>query len=308
MTTPDRLQDGPPLAYSHILSAVREMPWALKMEKLAVVLDLLRFRAAGGRLTAEEIQQRVGATRAPLRASVGGVAVLPIFGVIVQRASGLAASSGAMGTEQYSKQFAEALNDPSIGTILLQIDSPGGGVYGVAEFADQIYRARSEKSIVAVADSMATSAAYWIASAAEELVVTPGGEVGSIGVYAAHEDLSRLLDAEGVTVSLISAGKYKVEGNPFEPLGEEARAALQGRVDDYYGMFVRAVAKGRGVGVEAVRNGFGEGRSIGAHEAVKLGMADRVGTFDETLSRLAGPRRSSRKRADDERRRFLLHA
>ncbi|MCC7371633.1 MAG: S49 family peptidase, partial [Chloroflexi bacterium] len=152
------------------------------------------------------------------------------------------------------------------------------------------------------------SAAYWIASSADEIVVTPSGEVGSIGVFTAHEDISAALEAEGVTVTLISAGKYKTEGNPFEPLSEEARGAIQARVDDYYSMFVRAVARGRGVKPADVRGGFGQGRVVGADEAVRLGMADRVGTMAQTVERLAGRRGGAGSRAEDERRRFELHA
>ena len=288
--------------YPHVMALVREQPWAILPAKLAAITDLLRFRAEGGRLTADEIGARIGAAaERPNPARAGAVAVIPVYGTIVQRANMFTEMSGGTSTERLSGMFAEAMSDPSVGSIVLRIDSPGGGVYGVAELADQILKARGRKQIVAVADSMAASAAYWIASAADEIVVTPGGEVGSIGVFAAHEDISRFVDAEGVTVSLISAGKYKVEGNPFEPLSEEARTAMQNRVNDYYSLFVRAVAKGRGVSVDDVRGGFGEGRVVGAQQAVKLGMADRVDTYDATVARLArGGTRPSGQRADSE--------
>ncbi len=288
--------------YPHVMALVREQPWAILPAKLAAITDLLRFRAEGGRLTADEIGARIGAAaERPNPARAGAVAVIPVYGTIVQRADMFTEMSGGTSTERLSGMFAEAMSDPSVGSIVLRIDSPGGGVYGVAELADPILKARGRKQIVAVADSMAASAAYWIASAADEIVVTPGGEVGSIGVFAAHEDISRFVDAEGVTVSLISAGKYKVEGNPFEPLSEEARTAMQNRVNDYYSLFVRAVAKGRGVSVDDVRGGFGEGRVVGAQQAVTLGMADRVDTYDATVARLArGGTRPSGQRADSE--------
>lgn len=307
------------LQYQHILAAVRDQPWALRPEKLAVILDLLRFRAEGGRLSSAEIRERIGVPRAcencnddedilfstraarpTTRMAAGAVAVIPIFGVIVQRASMLAQSSGAMGTEQIGSMFRQAMDDPNVGAVVLQIDSPGGGVYGVAELADQIHKARGSKPIVAVADSEAASAAYWIASAADEISVTPSGMVGSIGVWTAHNDMSRMYEAFGITTSLISAGKYKTEGNPFEPLGEEARAAIQSEIDDYYALFTKAVARGRGVGIDAVRSGFGEGRMMTAQRAVKLGMADRVETFDQVLSRLSGNRsaRNAQRAAD----------
>jgi len=286
--------------YHRVVALVRDMPWAILPGMLATIMDLLRFRAEGGRLTAEEIEQRIGAARPAPMQSGGAVAVIPVFGTIMQRASMMSEMSGGTSTERIAAAFGQAMNDPAVGSIVLQIDSPGGGVYGVAELADTIYKARGQKPIVAVADSMAASAAYWIAASADEIVVTPSGEVGSIGVFAAHEDVSRMLEAEGVTINLISAGKYKTEGNPFEPLGEEARAAIQARVEDYYSMFTSAVAKGRGVKVSDVRGGFGEGRVVGAQQAVKLGMADRVDTIDATVRRLmGGGRRGSSQRADN---------
>jgi len=132
---------------------------------------------------------------------------------------------------------------------------------------------------------------YWLASQCSELVVTPSGQVGSIGVFAAHEDMSKAAEIAGYKISLVSAGKYKTEANPFEPLSDEARQALQSKVNDFYGDFTKAVARGRGVGVNEVRSGFGEGRMISAQQAVKEKMADRVATLDQTLvaSRRDGP-------------------
>src|SRR5581483_8663120 len=97
-----------------------------------------------------------------------------------------------------------------------------------------------------VANTQIGSAAYWLASQAHEIVASPSSEVGSVGVYQLHRDVSKAMDAAGVKHTLVSAGKYKVEGNPYEPLAGEARDAVQQVVDDYYGMFVKAVADGRG--------------------------------------------------------------
>jgi ClpP class serine protease len=87
-------------------------------------------------------------------------------------------------------------------------------------------------------------------------------------------------------MSLISAGKYKLEGNPWESLTAEARAAIQTSVDEYYDAFIKSIARNRGMKPASVRNGFGEGRLVGARQAVELGMADRVGTLEETIDRL----------------------
>jgi hypothetical protein len=130
------------------------------------------------------------------------------------------------------------------------------------------------------------SGAYWPGTSADEVVVAPSGEVGSIGAYIVHQDLSAALAQDGVRVSLITKGKYKVEGNPYEPLGETARTALGARVQETYDAFVAGVARNRNVDIETVLSQFGEGRMISAQRAVELGMADRVGTLEETVNRL----------------------
>jgi signal peptide peptidase SppA len=159
-------------------------------------------------------------------------------------------------------------------------------VYGVAELASEIVKARAQKPVVAVANSLAASAAYWIGCAASEFYVTPGGEVGSIGVWQAHFDYSKALEEEGVKTTLVSAGKFKVEGNPYVPLDPQAQAFMQSRVDDYYNAFIQAVAVGRGVSVDDVRNGMGEGRVLGADAALAQRMVDGIASFDDVLARM----------------------
>ncbi len=221
----------------------------------------------------------------------GAVAVIHIHGPITQRNSLMSMIFGGTSTLGISAALRQALADPDVGSILLDIDSPGGTVSGVPELAAEILAARGSKSIVAVANSFAASAAYWIASAADEIVVTPSGEVGSIGVVAVHMEQSRRLEKEGITPTIMRAPANKFGGNPFEPLSEETRDHIQSQVDEFHAMFVAAVAKGRGVGVGQVRGGFGQGRVVLAKEAVKLGMADRVATIEQTVARMMGGRR-----------------
>lgn len=294
--------------YPHIRRAIDETPWAILPAKLAQIIEVVDLRSQGIVFSAEEIQARIGAAQRPAYGRSGSIAVLPMYGVIAQRMSLMGASSGGTSTEAFSRSFREALADDTVGTIVIDVDSPGGSVAGVAELADEIYQARGRKPIVAVANSLAASAAYWIASAADEFVVTPSGEVGSIGVFGTHQNLNGWYEQAGVEVTLISAGKYKTEGHPYGPLDDEARAAFQERVDDYYGMFVSAVARHRGVKAGEVKAGFGEGRAVGAREAVRLGMVDRVATMSETLVRLAGGPRAARTRADGSDSGLVVHA
>jgi signal peptide peptidase SppA len=274
--------------YSHIVAEVFGKPWAIHPDKLRVITELVALRASGEILSEEQVRERIAGANAAKRSgpnASGNVAVLPLYGVISHRMNMFQQFSGGTSTEQFTAAFRQALNDPNVKAIVIDVDSPGGSVAGVAELASEIFEARGQKRIIAVANTMAASAAYYIASAADELVVTPSGEVGSIGVFAAHQDVSKALEAEGVKVTLVSAGKYKTEGNPYEPLSEEAQASIQALVDDFYSQFVKAVAKHRDVTTSAVRGGFGEGRMVLAADAVKEGMADKVATLDQTLAR-----------------------
>jgi capsid assembly protease len=192
--------------------------WAFEKQRYELFIHQHRHGLAW-RADAAPIERRSGSR------SGGIVAILPLFGVVTQR-SNLYGTS----TEQFSRNLRAAVSDSSISAIIVNVDSPGGTIAGVDELSTEIYKARSQKRIVAVANSLAASAAYWIASAAESLFVTPGGEVGSIGVFAAHTDMSKALEIEGVKVTLISSSPAKVEGNPTNPLAQRAetryRAAL----------------------------------------------------------------------------------
>src|SRR5215467_6271108 len=120
-----------------------------------------------------------------------------------------------------------AAANPDVSAIVLDVDSPGGTVAGTPETAAAVRRAAEVKPVVAVANSLAASAAYWIASQASSLVVGPSADVGSIGVISAHIDRSKMLEDMGLRVTVVSAGRYKAEGNPFAPLSDEAKANMQ---------------------------------------------------------------------------------
>ena len=284
------------LRYVRILRAVCTHPWAIQPERLTDICDVLAFQATGGKLTAEEIREYVGqgpGSRSGVERS-GAVAMLPLRGIISHRIEMMDDLSGPGGTstERFGSRFREALADPQVGTIVLDIDSPGGSVDGVPELAAEVREARGVKPIVALADTAAASAAYWIAAAADEISVTPSGQVGSIGVYAAHRDISAALEREGERVTLVSAGPRKVDGNPYEPLSDAARADIQKRVDEVYGQFLASVSAGRGVSVDRVREDYGQGRTMGADEALAAGLVDRIETRHQMLARLTEPKQS----------------
>lgn len=220
-------------------------------------------------------------------AAPGSVAVIPMMGIISHRLSMMNEISGGGGgsTQALTALFRQALNDSNCKAIVFDVDSPGGSVEGVTELASEIYEGRKMKPITAVFNAMGCSAAYWLASAASDLVCTPSGQCGSIGVYMLLQDESEALKNEGIKITILKAGKYKAEGHPAEPLTDDARNFLQSQVDSVYGMFVKAVAQQRGVSQATVREGMGQGRSLLAAEAVKAGLADRVGTLDDVLEK-----------------------
>lgn len=273
--------------YGHVVKAIQESAWAILPAKMDAIVEVVRLRAAGGQFTEDEIRERIGAQAARAAAPLAGaVAVIPILGVIGHRMNMFSSISGGTSAEALTAQVRQALDDASVRAIVFDIDSPGGSVEGIQELGEVIFAARGRKRMVAVSNALCASAAYWLGCQADELVVTPSGQVGSIGVLAVHQDLTKQAEMVGVKVEYISAGAYKTEGQPFEPLTDAAREAMQARVDEYYDAFVQAVARGRRVMSDEVRKGFGQGRVMSAQGALSAGMVDRVETLEATIQRL----------------------
>jgi signal peptide peptidase SppA len=290
------------MKYARILEYVASTPWAITSDKLHELLGVLAFRASGQEFTPEEIKARIGDGGGPRPASSqqGGVAVVPIRGVIAHRMGMMDQSSGGASCEGIGAMIDAVAADPNISTIVYDCDTPGGTVVGTQELAAKMFALRGVKKQIAMVQGMACSAGYWLASQCDEIVSIPSGITGSIGVLYPHKDLSAALEKEGIKITLLTAGKYKASDNPFVPLADEERAVLQARVDDAYGQFVKDVARGRGVTPAVVRNGMGEGRALVARDAKAAGLIDRIDTMDGTLARLTGRARVGGMRAEDE--------
>jgi ClpP class serine protease len=189
---------------------------------------------------------------------------------------------------------------------VIDVDSPGGTYPGIPELGKEIYEARGAKgkgNIVAVANSLAASGALWLATAFDRFVITPSGEAGSIGAVSVHTELSRAFEEAGWTNTVFRQPPAKAERNMYEALTEEAKEYAQRIIDEVYGEFVSAVARHRSVKTSVVRSNFGQGRLLGAKDAVSAGMADGVSTMGQVLAKLSGGRgRGSRTRAEDESR------
>jgi signal peptide peptidase SppA len=277
----------------HLVRYLSTNVWAIEPSFLAAGQQLIREALRGRSFTGLELHAELGIPspdedRVATRAQAAGqarIAVVPIMGVIEDHASSLGTSA-----RQIDAAFSQALASRKVDAILFDVDSPGGVVTLVPELADKIAtaRGRGTKPMLAFNGGLMASAAYWIGAAAGEIMVTPSGQAGSIGVFTWHEDWSRHLQNEGIDITEFSAGKFKTEGAPWKPLTEEAAADIQASVERAYGWFVKSVAANRRDTQTAVREGYGRGRMLGADQVLAANLADRIGTFEEAVERLAG--------------------
>lgn len=285
--------------YENIIAGITSTCWAIMPQKMSEILSFL-----DAKINAQEIH--VAKRNATQFTNVrGDVAVIPLYGVISQKMNLMSEFSGGTSTELFGRAFDEAVANPKYSNIVIDIDSPGGNVYGVTELANKIYEARGKKKITAVSNSLMASAAYWIGSAAHEIIITPGGEAGSVGVLAVHIDQSKAEENFGLKTTIIKAGKYKAEGNPHEPLSAEATENLQSSVNAYYDMFTSDVAKFRSATQGDVKANYGQGRVMNAKDAVASGIADRIGTLEHVLTQMK-PQGRSKAKARAELDSFLM--
>ena len=276
------------MKYKHVLAAFSAELWAIDEAKFLAVVEMLAFQAQGGKLSAAEVEARIGKGReAETAKRKGAVAIVPVRGVIANRANLMSDFSGGTSSEQLASAFQAALADDDVKAIVLDVDSPGGAVSGTDELSSLIHAGRGVKPIVAQVDATAASAAYWIASAADEVAVTPSGRVGSVGTIWSHQDVGKAMKKAGVATTIVKSdvSPYKDEENPFGPLGDEAHAHVKGEVNAAADSFVKALARNRNVTQDKVRSDFGKGRMLTADHAVAAGMADRVATMHQTLQR-----------------------
>ncbi len=237
-----------------IAGRVYDTPLLIAPTKLSDIMAFLAPRIAddGPSISAVTPFQANDSTR-HISAIPEGVGVVRIHGTTVHRTRGFEAASGVMSYENIRAQFAEAMNDPAIRVVLLDVDSSGGEAAGVFDLSDEIYSARGLKPIVAYVNDRALSAGYAIASAADEVYMPKTGAVGSIGVIAIHRDQTKADEKAGFTYTTVFAGSRKNDLNPHQPISAEAVEILQNRVNGLYSTFVETVARNRGVAPEAIR-------------------------------------------------------
>lgn len=257
-----------------------QQAWAIQPDALQMILEIVSrenqpdFEA----VAAKKAARMDGTDQARIR---NGVSIIPVLGPIVRRADFFSEISGATSVESLARDFNAALNDPLVHSILFEFDSPGGEATGISEFANMISAARGKKPMVAFVDGMAASAAYWIASATDEIVTADTALLGSIGVVAkiANPDTKKASD-----VKFISSQSPNKQANP---LTEKGAAQYQALVDHMAEVFIATVAANRGVSEETVLSDFGQGGVLVGRRAVEAGLADKLGSFESTLSDLA---------------------
>jgi signal peptide peptidase SppA len=259
--------------------------WAILPEMLETIIAVANREASITELrdavAAKDAEPLPGARRAEIR---DGVAIMPVIGPVFPRANMFTWLSGATSIQTLAKDFTVALNDRAVGGIVLYIDSPGGEVTGVNEFASMVRAARSVKPITAYVVGYAASAAYWIASAAGRIVADATAELGSIGVVAGYQDTRGKDEKAGVkNIEIVSS----VSPNKRPDLqSDEGRKQIQTIVDDLADVFVRSVAENRGVSVGKVLSDFGQGGMFVGQNAVKAGLADALGSFEGVLAEM----------------------
>jgi len=209
-----------------------------------------------------------------------GVALIPIDGPIYRYADAFTAVSGGVTTDALARDFQKALDDPAIAAILFVLDSPGGEATGINELADMIYAARGQKPMAAYIEGYGASAAYWIASATDEIVVDDQALVGSIGVVMGVPDPAKRISR---TIDFVSSQSPKKRADPTT---ESGKGYIQGLVDAMTDVFVTKVARNRGVDESTVLADFGQGGLLVGQAAVDAGLADHLGSEEGTIAGL----------------------
>lgn len=278
--------------YPNVLSMVYNKPWAIWRSKWNEIDQVVRLRMQGAQpIGADDFraEYKAAAARRETRVGPGGVAVIPIVGTIMHRA-GMFEASGGVSTQTIQANITAALENSQVSALVFDIDTPGGPVDGVPELAEWIRANRNpSKPMIGVVNAFMASGGTWIGSQFDEVVITPSGEAGSIGVFAVHADWSVFNEAAGIEFTYVvnESSPDKVSMNPDEPLSEAGRDELQASVNYYADLFETAVGKGRGVSASKVRSSFGGGQMFTAKNAVAVGLVDRIATLDETIARMA---------------------
>ena len=264
-------------------------PWAIQPEKLREIQAVYSAHFRGEKIDIEAIEARLGRPLANEQQDYevrdGGVAVLPISGVISNKANMFTRVSGGASAQLLQQQVESMRADPSVRAVVLDLDTPGGNVLGIPALADSIRALAAEKPTVACCTGTMASAGYWVGSAANAVYISGLTDyVGSIGVVATHTYDPR---AASKQTTELTAGKYKRMGSENAPLNAEGKAYIQAQVDEIYRVFVETVAQNRKVSADQVIEHMADGRIFIGQQAIDAGLVDGVSTVDAMVAKLA---------------------
>ena len=256
-----------------------------EMQKEIWVMEPRRLNALFTRLIELELKAPAGVevVKQNKLTVLGDTAVIKISGILLKKIPSLYRWLGIEMTSylDIQNQVREAVGNPAIKEILLDIDSPGGKVAGVMETGAAIANAAGQKQVIAQIEDLGASGAYWLASQATKIIAGPNAEVGAIGVFTVYMDLSAMAKNEGVKVHVIRSGEHKGMGVPGAEITDEQIAAVQKIIDGMADNFIKAVSSGRGLSIEAVR-ALADGRVFLAADAKKNGLIDSIITANKT--------------------------
>jgi signal peptide peptidase SppA len=285
----DAKKEVPPLKgsaaedYPLVFSSFQDQLWAILPGKLEEITALVEKFLSGDRPEFPEAALRrtaPGGEEPPYQMMGQGVAMLPVMGTLGKRMNLFSQMSGGTSYDKIGQALKAALADPNVAAILLNIDSPGGTVDGAKTLADQIYAARQQKPIVAHSDGQMASAAYWLGSAADQLMISDTAMVGSIGVAGTHFDRSGQDAQAGIKRTIIASGKYKRIASDAEPLSPAGQDYLQQISDTYYNLFLQDIGRHRGLNAERVHAQMADGRTFIGQQALDAGLVDKIGTLE----------------------------
>lgn len=265
-------------------------PWAVLPERLLEMQEIYAAHMRGEIPDIAAVEARLGRPLAneqqEYRIEQGGIAVLPIQGVIANKANLMTRVSGGASAQMLTQQVASMRSDPRVRGAVLDFDTPGGSVFGIPALAAEIRALAAEKPTASVSTGMMASAGYWTGSAANAVYLSGSTDhVGSIGVVATHS--YNPARQGGAQVTEVTAGRYKRMISDTGPLTQEGRAYLQAQVDELYRAFVEAVADNRRASVDDVLEHMADGRTFIGRQAIEAGLADGIATVDAIVEQMA---------------------
>ena len=231
----------------------------------------------------------------PLYERMGDVGVIKIEGSLIPGEAGWMRYFGITGYADIKAAVLEGLADKGAKSLMIFSNSGGGSVAGVEDAESFIAQVAQHKPTSAYSEFSA-SAAYWLTSAAGHITTSPTGVNGSLGVIRVVTEYSKAFEKEGVTKTVMRAGRYKALGNPFEPLSEDGKAEIQSKLDDLYQIFIDVVARNRGTTAIIADQVMGQGREFLGKRGLEAGLVDSIGDFEAGLAYARANRKLATKK------------